>query len=187
MVYLNQRFLTFVKNHWFELIFLKLLSLKCEFGFSLLRLSTTTHHNCYVKLIISSLNYTLNSYPRQILAHTLQCKIESSRLYATQFLNVILRARQHATEINNRHNMQRFFNSEIIEPPSPSIEVVDTSRTWSQNNNCPADVCLDMDSWILELLVKQTRDQSKAVSLCALTILDEACNVPVSFILFILF
>lgn len=144
---------------------------------SLLRLATTTHHSCYVKLIISSLDYTLNSYPRQILLKTLQCNMESSRLYATQFLNVLLRARQTASEINNKHNGPRRRSTTDVEPPSASGADMDMSRSWS--SACSAEVCSDMDGWILELLVKQARDESKAVSICALDILDEACNVPV--------
>ncbi|KAL1513243.1 hypothetical protein ABEB36_002676 [Hypothenemus hampei] len=60
--------------------------------FSLLQeLATTTHHDCYVKLIISSLDYSMPGPARDILDAVLTCDIESSRLYATQFLLVLLR------------------------------------------------------------------------------------------------
>lgn len=39
---------------------------------------------------------------------------------------------------------------------------------------------VDMDIWILQLLVGQVKDESKAVVKCALSILEEACTVPVS-------
>lgn len=67
--------------------------------------------------------------PRQILARVLTCQQESSRLYATQFLLVLLRA-------GLRH----------------------------------------FEQWGVELLVTQLFDQSKAVSLIALSILHEACE-----------
>lgn len=54
-------------------------------------LATTTHHDCYVKLIISSLDYSVPGPAREILDAVLTCDIESSRLYATQFLLVLLR------------------------------------------------------------------------------------------------
>ncbi|XP_019772703.2 rapamycin-insensitive companion of mTOR [Dendroctonus ponderosae] len=62
--------------------------------FSLLQeLATTTRHATYVKLIISSLDYSCPGPARNILDAVLSCDVESSRLYATQFLLVLLRAR----------------------------------------------------------------------------------------------
>lgn len=55
-------------------------------------LGTTTNHSCYVKLIVSSFNYTIEGPHRKILAKILTCQQESSRLYATQFLLVLMRA-----------------------------------------------------------------------------------------------
>ncbi|CAH0555004.1 unnamed protein product [Brassicogethes aeneus] len=58
-------------------------------------LATTTIHDCYVKLIVSSLDYSLPGSSRKILALTLTCNQENSRLYATQFLLTLLRAGVH--------------------------------------------------------------------------------------------
>lgn len=58
----------------------------------LLSLSTTTNHACYVKLIVSSFNYAIDGPHREILAKVMTCPQESSRLYATQFMLVLLRA-----------------------------------------------------------------------------------------------
>nr|XP_023027367.1 rapamycin-insensitive companion of mTOR [Leptinotarsa decemlineata] len=55
-------------------------------------LATTTNHDCYVKLIISSLEYIFPGPCREILESVLTCGWESSRLYATQFLHILLRA-----------------------------------------------------------------------------------------------
>lgn len=55
-------------------------------------LATTTNHDHYVKLIISSMDYSSPGPGRRILAAVLTCPIENSRLYATQFLLVLLRA-----------------------------------------------------------------------------------------------
>ncbi|XP_018577043.1 rapamycin-insensitive companion of mTOR isoform X2 [Anoplophora glabripennis] len=55
-------------------------------------LATTTNHDCYVKLIISSLEYIFPGPCREILEAVLTCNLESSRLYATQFLHILLRA-----------------------------------------------------------------------------------------------
>lgn len=149
-------------------------------SFSLMLLSTTTHHNCYVKLIVSSLDYSINSHPRQILAQTLQCSLESSRLYATQFLNVLLRARQKAGEMNNKQYMSPFKNC-TFDRESPSLSEGDLSESQKQTSYQKNGECPGLDVWILELLIKQARDESKAVSLAALNILDEACNVPVRY------
>ncbi|KAG5892421.1 hypothetical protein JTB14_003357 [Gonioctena quinquepunctata] len=58
----------------------------------LMELATTTNHDCYVKLIISSLEYIFPGPSREILESVLTCNLESSRLYATQFLHILLRA-----------------------------------------------------------------------------------------------
>ncbi|CAH1957732.1 unnamed protein product [Acanthoscelides obtectus] len=57
------------------------------------QLATTTNHDCYVKLIISSMEYIFPGPCRDILEAVLTCNSDSSRLYATQFLHVLLRAR----------------------------------------------------------------------------------------------
>lgn len=58
----------------------------------LMSIATTTNHSCYVKLIVSSFDYATDGPHRLILAKVLTCKQESARLYATQFLLVLLRA-----------------------------------------------------------------------------------------------
>ncbi|KAL3268353.1 hypothetical protein HHI36_007469 [Cryptolaemus montrouzieri] len=59
---------------------------------SLQNLATTTNNDCYVKLIVSSMDYSSNPLCRNLLAAILKCNIESSRLYATQFLLILLRS-----------------------------------------------------------------------------------------------
>ncbi|XP_055600389.1 rapamycin-insensitive companion of mTOR isoform X2 [Uranotaenia lowii] len=55
---------------------------------------TKTNHICYVKLIVSGLDYTLGGQPRTILKRALlKHPSAKARLYATQFLRVLLRAR----------------------------------------------------------------------------------------------
>lgn len=59
-----------------------------------------TDHVCYVKLIVSGLNYSHEKLPRQVLEKALTlAKTRSGRLYATQFLAVLLRARLPNFEI----------------------------------------------------------------------------------------
>ncbi|XP_050303046.1 rapamycin-insensitive companion of mTOR [Anthonomus grandis grandis] len=61
--------------------------------FSLLQeLATTTSHDSYTKLIISSLDYSTHGPARELLAAVLTCGVESSRMYATQFMLVLLRS-----------------------------------------------------------------------------------------------
>lgn len=61
---------------------------------SLITLVRHTDHVCYVKLIVSGLNYSYEKLPRQVLEKALTlAKTRSGRLYATQFLAVLLRAR----------------------------------------------------------------------------------------------
>uniref|UniRef100_A0A1B6C0I0 Rapamycin-insensitive companion of mTOR domain-containing protein n=1 Tax=Clastoptera arizonana TaxID=38151 RepID=A0A1B6C0I0_9HEMI len=57
----------------------------------LLELSVTTNHDCYVKLIISTLNYSIDGMTRTIMTKVLSCKQVPSRLFATKFLHVLLR------------------------------------------------------------------------------------------------
>lgn len=141
--------------------------------FSLLELSTKTHHSCYVKLVISSLDYTLDSYPRDILAKTLTCNIQASRLYATQFLNVLLRASRKSRELVRRKTKLK-------------KTVVHEHLKASHRDNNDVNSGVDMDTWILQVLIGQVKDESKAVVKIALTVLEEAHNVPViSFVLFI--
>lgn len=68
----------------------------------LMYLVANTNHIIYVKLIVSGLDYSLTStvhYPRLILEKALTCSpSHASRLYATQFLLVLLRARLPTVE-----------------------------------------------------------------------------------------
>ncbi|KAL9882938.1 rapamycin-insensitive companion of Tor isoform 1-T1 [Glossina fuscipes fuscipes] len=60
----------------------------------LVNLVRNTDHVCYVKLIVSGLDYTMDSVTRKVLENALtSAKARSGRLYATQFLMVLLRAR----------------------------------------------------------------------------------------------
>ncbi|XP_053682503.1 rapamycin-insensitive companion of mTOR [Sabethes cyaneus] len=55
---------------------------------------TKTNHLCYVKLIVSGLDYSLHGEPRKILQWALlEHQSAKARLYCTQFLRVLLRAR----------------------------------------------------------------------------------------------
>ncbi|KAL7046361.1 hypothetical protein ACKWTF_002551 [Chironomus riparius] len=62
-------------------------------------LVANTNHTIYVKLIVSGLDYSTQSLPRLILEKALLASPnQASRLYATQFLLVLLRARLPAFE-----------------------------------------------------------------------------------------
>lgn len=57
-------------------------------------LALVTNHDCYVKLIISSLDYSRDGPNRKVLSKIIsEATLPSTRLYATQFLRLILRAR----------------------------------------------------------------------------------------------
>lgn len=57
-------------------------------------LALATNHDCYVKLIISSLDYSRDGPNRKVLNKIIsEAALWSTRLYATQFLRLILRAR----------------------------------------------------------------------------------------------
>ncbi|XP_066151016.1 rapamycin-insensitive companion of mTOR [Euwallacea fornicatus] len=100
--------------------------------FSLLQeLATSTRHDCYVKLIISTLDYSVPGPAREILDAVLTCEAEGSRLYATQFLLVLLR----------------------VGYPT-------------------------FGGWAVRLLCRQLEDKSGKVSLTALSVLQEACELP---------
>lgn len=59
----------------------------------LLDLISLSTNEVYMKLIVSSLDYTEASFPRTLLAKVLTSTPEQSRLYATQYFRVLLRAR----------------------------------------------------------------------------------------------
>ena len=63
------------------------------------KLVTTTRFTCYVKLIVSGLDYSNDATPREIMANALTAKRTASRLYATQFMLVLLRARMINFEV----------------------------------------------------------------------------------------
>ncbi|KAH0550515.1 rapamycin-insensitive companion of mTOR [Cotesia glomerata] len=57
-------------------------------------LAITTNHDCYVKLIISTLDYSREGLNRKVLSKIIStASLEQTRLYATQFLRLILRAK----------------------------------------------------------------------------------------------
>nr|XP_050846780.1 rapamycin-insensitive companion of mTOR isoform X2 [Vespula vulgaris] len=57
-------------------------------------LALATNHDCYVKLIVSSLDYSREGPNRKVLNKIIaESSLESTRLYATQFLRLILRAK----------------------------------------------------------------------------------------------
>lgn len=57
-------------------------------------LALATNHDCYVKLIVSSLDYSRDGPNRKMLSKIIsEATLWSTRLYATQFLRLILRAR----------------------------------------------------------------------------------------------
>ncbi|XP_011297847.1 rapamycin-insensitive companion of mTOR [Fopius arisanus] len=59
-------------------------------------LAISTNHDCYVKLIVSSLDYTREGPNRKVLSKIVSSGLlEQTRLYATQFLRLILRARMN--------------------------------------------------------------------------------------------
>lgn len=57
-------------------------------------LALVTNHDCYVKLIVSSLDYSEDGPNRKVLNKIIsEATLWSTRLYATQFLRLLLRAR----------------------------------------------------------------------------------------------
>lgn len=59
-----------------------------------MHLVTTTLHVCYIKLIVSGLDYSINPHPRNILDAALTTgKCIEGRRYATQFMRVLLRTK----------------------------------------------------------------------------------------------
>ncbi|XP_065569459.1 rapamycin-insensitive companion of mTOR-like isoform X2 [Artemia franciscana] len=58
----------------------------------LLRLVTTLSHECYTKLVLSTLNFTLDGFPRTIFNRVISFGSEQARNYAVQLLRTYLRA-----------------------------------------------------------------------------------------------
>ncbi|CAB0036464.1 unnamed protein product [Trichogramma brassicae] len=60
----------------------------------LLDLAIATKHDCYVKLVISSLDYSREGPNRRVFSKIIQdATLESTRMYATQFLRILFRTR----------------------------------------------------------------------------------------------
>lgn len=66
---------------------------KCNILQNLHHIATNINLDCYVKLIISSLSYVNSQATRKLYSSVLSCNYVSSRLYATKFLQVLLRIR----------------------------------------------------------------------------------------------
>ncbi|KAM7287109.1 rapamycin-insensitive companion of mTOR isoform X2 [Ixodes scapularis] len=96
----------------------------------LVSLVSMSSQDIYMKLVVSCLDYTKPGFARTLLTKVLTATSETARLYATNYLRVLLR-----------------------------LEL------------------LDFRKWAMELLVTQLYDKSRAVSLAASDILDEACDL----------
>ncbi|KAK3090902.1 hypothetical protein FSP39_015586 [Pinctada imbricata] len=59
----------------------------------LLEIMATTSQDSFIKLIVSSLNYSKEGNARAILSKALSATAESARLYCTKFMRVLLRAK----------------------------------------------------------------------------------------------
>jgi rapamycin-insensitive companion of mTOR len=71
-------------------------------------LVANTNHTIYVKLIVSGLDYTQEPTPRLILEKALTLSPnQASRLYATQLLLVLLRARLPMGHSSNNESAER--------------------------------------------------------------------------------
>ncbi|CAH1405995.1 unnamed protein product [Nezara viridula] len=57
----------------------------------LLELVKTTNQECYIKLIVSTLDYSNDEMARRILKYSLESKSVSCRLYATKILHTLIR------------------------------------------------------------------------------------------------
>lgn len=61
---------------------------------------TTTIHICYIKLIVSGLDYSVDVMPRQVLEKAMAASERTSgRLYATQFMLVLMRSKINNFEV----------------------------------------------------------------------------------------
>ncbi|GFS75960.1 rapamycin-insensitive companion of mTOR [Trichonephila clavipes] len=66
---------------------------RCSTFQSLFHLVSVTNQDIYIKLIVSSLDYTKEGFSRAILTKVLTGTEEATRLYATNFLLILLRAK----------------------------------------------------------------------------------------------
>ncbi|XP_052097251.1 rapamycin-insensitive companion of mTOR-like [Mytilus californianus] len=70
----------------------RLLEKTCIYQY-LMDIVSSVNQDSYVKLTVSSLNYSRDNNTRHVLAKALSSSIETSRLYTTNFLRVLLRSR----------------------------------------------------------------------------------------------
>ncbi|CAH0381377.1 unnamed protein product [Bemisia tabaci] len=96
------------------------------------KIALSINHEIYIKLVISTLDYSTDSPARQILGQVLSSPKVSARLYTTKYLHILLR-----TQLNVKENLTK---------------------------------------WVIETLVNQLYDESKAVSIVAINALNEACD-----------
>nr|UTM63730.1 Rictor [Riptortus pedestris] len=64
---------------------------KCRIYQQLLELVKSTNHDCYIKLIVSTLDYSSDDMAREILKASLESKSIACRLYATKILHSLIR------------------------------------------------------------------------------------------------
>ncbi|KAG8285859.1 hypothetical protein J6590_072100 [Homalodisca vitripennis] len=104
----------------------------------LLSLVTTSKHDCYVKLIISSLDYSSDERIRNVMSSTLVCDQDSSRLYATKFLRVLLR-----TPLTKRADYARWVVELLATQLSDKNRAVSLSAIAALDEACDVKEYLD--------------------------------------------
>lgn len=102
----------------------------------LVNLIASSTHDVYIKLIISSLDYNQENFSRKLLSQALICKSDSARLYATNFLRVLL-----CTEMKDFHKwviellVQQLNNDENQSVCLSAIEILDEACDKLENLN----------------------------------------------------
>jgi len=113
----------------------KLLERKSGIYQYLVNLITLSTNDIYIKLIISSLDYNQENFARKLLSQALVCKLDSARLYATNFLRVLLR-----TEMSDFHKwvielLVQQLNDENMSVCLSAVELLDEACDKLENLN----------------------------------------------------
>ncbi|XP_071034763.1 rapamycin-insensitive companion of mTOR [Parasteatoda tepidariorum] len=106
---------------------------RCNTFQNLLQLVNVTNQDIYIKLVVSSLDYSKEGFSRAILAKVLTGTEEATRLYATNLLLVLLRAklpdfRKWAIEVLV---YQLHDSSKLVS--SAALEILDEACTIKEN------------------------------------------------------
>ncbi|XP_075233706.1 rapamycin-insensitive companion of mTOR-like [Lycorma delicatula] len=100
-------------------------------------LVSTTNHECYVKIIVSVLDYTSDTLAKKIISKELSSQNLSCRLYCTKLLHVILR-----TPLHNNADIIDWVVERLVGRPYDEDRAVVNAAILAFDEACDCKICM---------------------------------------------